>query len=123
MTFRPGKKDLVIYKGAYFDEPFQFLENDEITPIDLTGASMRMQIRSALDSPTVILELTTANSKIILVDAAQGQFKLSLTAVETATLTAIENAVYDLEVQPQSGANLTYRLLMGKITIVEEVTK
>lgn len=123
MTIHPIKKDLSIYQGALFEEPFEYYEDDGETPIDLTGVAMRMQVRATLESAEPLLELTTENGGVVLTDAANGKFKLYYSAEDTDALDAVEDAVYDLEVVPASGEADTYRLLMGKMRVVREVTR
>lgn len=123
MTIHPIKKDLSLYQGAVFDEPFEYVEDDEVTPIDLTDMTMRMQVRATLASTAKILDLTTENGGIVITDAANGLFKLYVSAEDTDDLDPTDSAVYDLEVVPAAGESEAFRLMMGTFRIVGEVTK
>lgn len=88
-------------------------------PVDLTGFTARMQIRSSLSSIVVIHELTTANGGITLGGAA-GTVGLLIPAATTTSFD-FTTAVYDLELV--SGSGVVTRLLSGKITLSKEVTR
>lgn len=88
------------------------------TPVDLTGYTARMQIRSSLDSSTVIQELTTANSGI-LIDNTYKTITIVLTATQTAALT-FSSAVYSLELV--TGTEV-YNFCTGTLTLVKEITR
>lgn len=88
-------------------------------PVDLTGFTARMQIRSDIDSTAVIAELTTANSGIVI-DNTQKTITLLISATNT-TLFSFTTAVYDLELV-SSGDQVT-PFCGGIITLVKEVTR
>lgn len=87
-------------------------------PVDLTGVTARMQIREKLDSDTVILELTTENSGIII-DQVNKTITIHITAVQTAALT-FSTAVYSLELV-KSGDVIPF--ITGSISLIREVTR
>jgi len=95
------------------------MTNDYGQPTDLTGHSFRMQIRSTVESATVVLELTTANGRLPIDDATAGKFKILLSATDTAALTA-GFYVYDLEWV--NGSRVT-RLFEGPLEVSREVTR
>lgn len=55
-------------------------------PIDLSGASADMQVRASWDSGLILLELSTANGRIVL-NNPQGNIQLSFLPGDTSTLT------------------------------------
>jgi hypothetical protein len=85
--------NLVFNPGLPFVQEMQLFES-ELIPLDLLGCSLRMQIRKTVEDSTVLVELSSSNGKIIIVDAALGIFKLSLTGNETLNL---KSGVYDIE--------------------------
>lgn len=85
-------------------------------PVDLTGATARMQIRAGLGG-AVLLELTTENDGLAI--TAPGTITRTLSATQTAAL-AWTDAVYDLEVQYPDGT--VQRYLQGAVTVSREVT-
>ena len=78
-----------------------------------------MHVRSTVESTSLILELTTANSRIAL-GGATGQVTLSVTATVMATVPA-DKYVYDLELV--SSAGVVTRLVQGNFVVRGEVTR
>lgn len=87
-------------------------------PINLTGYTARMQLRSSATSSTVILELTT-NSGITLGGAA-GTITLTISATTMAGLTP---GAYSYDLEMVSGSGVVTPLLKGVFTIAPEVTR
>jgi len=87
-------------------------------PVPLTGYAARMQIREAVDSPTVIHEATTQNSQIIL-DNTNKTIQITLLANVTQAFT-FSTAVYSLELY--NGFNVI-PFIYGNLTLVQEVTR
>lgn len=86
-------------------------------PVDLTGATARMQIRAQLGG-AVLLELTTENGALAI--TGLGTITRTLSAAQTAALTWTDG-VYDLEVQFPD--NTVQRYLQGAVTVGPEVTR
>lgn len=86
---------------------------------DLTGYTARMQIRSYASSTVVVVEATTANSKLVI-NTGASTCSIALTEADTAGLSLLEY-VYDIELV--SSTNIPLRLVQGKITNSREVTK
>ncbi len=82
-----------------------------------------MQVRTGSKTGTLVLDINTGNSGIVITDAVNGQFQLAVDAVTTAALTASQfspQAFYDLEIVDLSG--VVTRLLEGTVRLSEEVT-
>ena len=108
-----------IEKGATYSHVVYWRAADGTTPINLTNCSAKMQIRETVDSVAVLGELSTTNGRLIITGST-GKIELTIAATDTEDLIAFKNAVYDLEVYfPQK----TIRLIEGKVTIKEEVTR
>lgn len=86
-------------------------------PVDLTGATARMQIRAGLGG-ALLLELTTENDGLAI--TGPGTLTRFLSAAQTAALAWAE-AVYDLEVEYADGT--VQRYLQGAVTVSREVTR
>lgn len=87
--------------------------------IDLTGATVRMKIKTKFGGTELFsLDSGTGNG-ITWVDRANGQFKPKLTNAQTAGVTSYSN-VYDIEVEDSSG-DVT-RIAQGAFTFRREVT-
>lgn len=85
-------------------------------PVDLTGATARMQIRAGVGG-ALLLELTTENDGLAI--TGPGTLTRTLSAAQTAALAWTE-AVYDLEVEYADGT--VQRYLQGAVTVSREVT-
>lgn len=118
MSCIAGTYDMVIDQGATLSRTVTWKDSAK-TPINLTGYTARMQVRPELASTTVVIELTTANSRIALGGTA-GTVTLTVSATDTAALTA-GRYVYDLELV--SGTGVVSRLLMGNFVVRGEVTR
>lgn len=102
-------------QGATLDLPLQW--NDSTgAGVNLSGYTAKMQVRASQDASTSLLELSTANGRIVLTNT--GSITLLVDAVTTGAL-AIGQYVYDLEMT--SGTNI-YRLLQGFFVVDGQVT-
>lgn len=88
-------------------------------PVDTIDYTARMQIRSKVDSPDIILSLTTENSGIVI-DNIKKTITINISATDTAALT-FNTAVYSLEMI-SSGGQVT-PFVGGNLTLVKEVTR
>jgi hypothetical protein len=95
-------------------------------PIDLTGATGRMQIRPTLVGSALISATTGGSgpgSGTITLGTTNGRVDIKFPASLTDTLTT-EAAVYDLEiVLPDGGEGDVQRVLQGPITVSLNVTR
>jgi hypothetical protein len=118
----PGKLNLKINKGETFRHLLKWQDANE-TPVDLTGYSARMHIRSDIDATSTLIELTTVNQKITFPNEEDGEILIKLTAAETAAITW-DSAVYDLELVSMDGLEeVVTRLVEGKVSVTKEVTR
>lgn len=115
----PGKLNLTIYQGATFSRLIR-LKDDDGDAIDLSGATVRMHIRATVTATATLLELTEANGRALVTDAAAGEITLLISATDTALLT-FTTAVYDLEIEYLTG--VVDRVLYGGVTLSLEVTR
>ena len=88
-------------------------------PVSLTGYTARMQLRTKVESTEVIDELTTENGGIII-DTANYNITLNISAADTALYSFANPAVYSLEMISGSTV-IPYS--NGTITLVKEVTR
>lgn len=114
-----AKLKLTIEQGATFRKTLTWKTGATPTPVNLTGCTARMQLRSEVASPTVLLSLTTENGGIAL-GGTSGTIVLLVSATATALITWAA-AVYDLEVVFANGD--VRRLVYGPVTVSLEVTR
>lgn len=108
--------NLVIEKGATFRWPLTL--SDVNGPMDLTGFNARMHVRETVDSPEVLLDLSTYNGAITV--TAAGVLYVKASAAQTDAITA-RKGVYDLELEYPDGE--VDRLFKGKVTFDPSVTR
>ena len=113
------RRPLTILQGETFSHQLVWKAGVPAVPVDLTGCSARMQVRSVVTSGAVLLELTTGNGRIAL-GGLDGTLTLQLTAAETEALTW-RNGVYDLELVHPGGQ--VRRLAEGSVKVKPEVTR
>ena len=112
------KYDFTIEQGATTTKPFVWKSSDG-QPVDLTGYSVRMQVRRNVSSPDVLLEASTENGRFQL-DAESGKFTLVLSATITSAITW-QTGVYDIELTDSD--SVVTRLIQGQIDVSKEVTR
>jgi hypothetical protein len=115
---KPGKLNLTIYQGSTWRRVVRLA-----TPagaVDLSGATVRMHVRATVAATTTLLELTEANGRALITDAAAGEIVLLVSATDTAALT-FTSGVYDLEIEYADG--VVERILEGAMKLSKEVTR
>ena len=114
----PAKLKFTIYQGATFRKRLKWTAPSG-TPVDLTGCTARMQVRSEVASPDALLELTTVNGGIVL-GGALGTIDLYVSDEDTGAI-AWDGGVWDLEIV-HPGGEVT-RLAQGSVSVSPEVTR
>ena len=112
-----GTYDINVEQGATFSLQITYKDPSN-QPINLTGYTARMDVRTKVKATTETIELTTENGRIAL-GGVLGTVTLSLTAAETAAI-ASGKYVYDLELV--NGAAVI-RLIEGSFIVSPEVTR
>lgn len=105
--------NLVISKYGTFRHEFEWSKNG--VPVDFTGKTAKMQIRSTYDS-TVIHELTSVAG----ITLTSGLISLFISASVTATFSLVQNAVYDLFIYDNVGEN--EKFAKGRVEVLPSVT-
>jgi len=111
--------DLLVEQGASYSQAVQWKTGSPAAAVNLSGYTARLQLRSSVTASTAALSLTTENGRISIT-ANTGTVTLSISATDTAALTA-GRYVYDLELV-SSGGQVT-RLMEGVVTVSAEVTR
>lgn len=117
--------DLLIRQGATFGPIPASLKNPNTTPVDLTGATIRAQVRK---TPTSAIG-EGCSATFVLTNPSQGEFTWEFPASATQTLAADSESelatastyVWDMEVELANGRVIP--LLYGKVNVFREVTK
>jgi len=119
--YTPNNVDLTIYQGGSFLKAYKFSDS-EGNPVDLTGWTARMQIRSSKISRNIVVELTTEdidNNLTINIDSESTTINIYMSPDQTSSIT--KDGVYDLELMDANGDVL--RFMQGDVIISKEVTR
>lgn len=117
----PIKWNITIRQGATFREYKVWKVGttpENVQPVDLTSCTGRMQVRSKIKSPEILIEFTTEKGNMIL--TAEGEIILELSATETAAIDW-KKGVFDLEIEFPD--EYVRRLFYGSVTVSQEVTR
>ena len=104
-------KNLVIDQGSTFTANLQYVTNSKI-PVDLTGYSVRSQLRKSYKSANSATIATT------ITNASYGNITLSLSSIQTSNLPH-GRYVYDVEAYQ---GNTVIRIVEGIITVYPGVS-
>ena len=107
--------DLVIYQGSTFVIDLTIKESGTLK--NLTGFSARAQMRSSKSDSAVAASFTCS----ITSPPTSGVVKMELPATTSSAMTA-GVYFYDLEIHTANDA-IVKRLIEGKVTIYQEVTR
>jgi hypothetical protein len=113
MAKQTPNTDLAISQGATFRKRYVWKTGKPRVPVNLTGATARLQVRSNVVATTVLLELTTSNGGISL-GGTDGSIELFLSPSATTAI-PWSLGVYDLFVYMPSGD--TVHLIGGTVYI------
>lgn len=129
----PYPYDLTIDKGSTYILEFYILDDDNSTPIYVTGTnatksySCRMQIRRSYLSSTKIIDLNTdpnteqyGQDYIQFSEEYDGLIKIRISAYSTKTFPPGKH-FYDIELEDDEGT--VYKLLKGRVEVLGEITQ
>jgi hypothetical protein len=88
-------------------------------PVNVTGYSAGLQMRSLPQDPTAVLTLSTASGSIS-VTGVDGEFAVHATATQTR---AIDEGTYYYDIEITSPTGTVTRLAQGQIVVTPEVTR
>jgi hypothetical protein len=126
-----GRYSFVIEQGATVNFELQY-RDDTGTPIDLTDYAGRMQIRSNVSSPVVLLSLSSSlnpdgtginfSGSNGSTPPTSGSIGIYIAAC-TSSMLNFDQAVYDLEIYSGSNCPYVIRLLEGQVKLSKEITR
>lgn len=112
------RQDITIEQGATYRAWLNCVDRSG-DPIDLSGGTLRMQVRTRPEDHLVLASVSSDGAGIETRDAAAGQAVITIAASVTAGMPA-GVCVYDLELE--QGATVT-RLMQGRVTVLLGVTR
>jgi len=108
--------NLVFYQGDDYELVFRLKNKGTGTPVNLTGAVPKADIRITPPDTTVKVSFTAT-----LLSPTDGTVRLALTGTQTAALAAGQPLVYDAQLKWPDNKVKTY--LAGTINVLPEVTR
>lgn len=123
MSKTPLNLTLKIWQGQTFDFGFK-LENDDGTPVDLTGYTAQMSMREDVTSPDVIRTWGTADGHITI-DGPNGTIAFDVSSAETYALPTGNDMVqwvYDMLITASTG-DYAERPVQGMVVVYPAVTR
>lgn len=88
-------------------------------PVNVTGYTAELQMRSLPSDPTAVLTLSSANNEIAI-NGPAGEFAVHATAAQTG---AIDEGTYYYDIEITSSVGIVTRLAQGQIVVTPEVTR
>lgn len=112
-----GQKNFEVDQNATFSFIVEYKDNDGL-PIDLTGATAKMQVRDTKGGSKLAFSLTSPSGGIII-DPTNGKLTIKITPTQTNKLFYPKSS-YDIMIT-DSNAN-KIKLLEGFMTLSRSVT-
>lgn len=114
--------DITCRRGDTFSLTINFKQSDGTSPVDLTGYTFEMEVRSTDeggfgDNLTPILAVE--DCPISIVSDSQGQVSIT---IEDSKMELVEGDVYVYDIQAISSAGVTTTWVAGSFTVNEDVT-
>ncbi len=111
-------KNWEVDQNTTFRFQIQYTEDDQVTPIDLTGATAKMQVRDTKGGKQLAFTLTSPSGGI-LIDEETGTLSIVATPTQTNKLFYPKSS-YDVMLIDSNGDKV--KLLEGFITLSRSVT-
>jgi hypothetical protein len=126
VSLQGEQRDIVAHQGSSIRIDFA-LTNQASLPLDMSGYTLRLQVRKSYADTSTLINATLANGKLVWIAQASGTFYLLLGPTDTNTLRfptdnpgSLE-AVYDLEIESPTG--FVTKPCHGLFTLTREVTR
>lgn len=119
MTIQAAFDVMIINRYQTFNGLLSCYSDDDFSvPTNLTSFAVHMQIRPQKGSATLILELSTSNSRLTITGTSHNQITMYIAPEDTADL-PVCNAHYDIVI---SNGTDSERILEGIVEIKDGVT-
>lgn len=112
------QKNFEVDQNATFTFEVDYTQEDEVTPIDLTGASAKMQVRDTKGGSKLAFTLTSPSGGITI-DEPNGKLTIKITPTQTNKMFYPKSA-YDIMLVDSNGNKI--KLLEGFMTLSRSVT-
>lgn len=118
-----NRLDLLIRQGGTFGPVTDTLANPDGSPVDLTGATIRGQIRKQPSDTAIV-----ASFDVVITNALGGEYTFGLPASTTAGITAgadvtKPDSIYAWDIELQDTLGRVIPLHWGTVRVHREVTR
>lgn len=126
ITLSGLQRDITADQGSSIQINFA-LTNQVGAPLDLSGYTLRLQVRKSYADSSTLINATLANGKLVWVSQAGGTFYLLLSPTDTNSVRfptdtpELLEAVYDLEIESPTG--FVSKPVRGAFNLNREVTR
>lgn len=126
MSILFGRANFKFVRGTRWDDNVTLTEQSTGEPVDLTGITgMTMRLRETIDDEDVLMELTVAGGKLVIVDAAAGEMGIRVNSATTWAMPENNHEkaryVYDAVIERSSGE---YEAAIGgTVTVLPQITR
>lgn len=108
--------DIVTKRGDTYDGCVFTIEYEDHTPLDLTGATILLQIKKSASDDTPVLEFTETDG-ITITDAANGEFQIDEVIIDICP----KIYKYDIQITLSSGKVKTF--IEGDFTVTSDISR
>lgn len=115
-----GEYNIQIEQGATFKRTFR-LKDATDTPINITGAKFKAQIRKKANDSEVVITLNSPD-EIVITNAAQGEFRLFISHTVTSTFPDKEYE-WDMFIEWPSDPVEVDRIIYGVVEFISNITE
>ena len=130
MALSFGKASFSPIRGLTWSEEITVLQGRNGPPVDLTGKTCAMNVRTKIGAEDVVMMLDEDNGRLVVEDAENGKVRLLVTADEMLEFpeSSYRKAkyVYDaIVITPATGGDAEVRepIIGGKVTVKHAVTR
>lgn len=115
-----------LVRGTTWLQTVNLTDRSSGEAVSLINCALTMRVRRSIQSSAVILELSTANGRISITDAAAGQFEVEVDAADTLLFPENRNQraryVYDLIID-RTSPDRREPAISGKVRVDPQVTR
>lgn len=115
-----------LVRGARWDDDVQLVDQETQAPIDLTGiVSLMMRVRTRITDATNVMELSLANGRLVMVDAATGKVGIRVSTADSLTFPQNGNrkAKYKSDLVIERTAGEYEPGISAGVTVLPQITR
>ena len=111
--------DITCRRGDTFSLTINFKQSDGTSPVDVSGYSFEMEVRSSADDDGNSPVINKSDAPITITNATNGTVSIGITDAVMETVEG-DTYVYDIQAITTAGATTTW--VTGSFTVNEDIT-